>query len=193
MATAKQLTPYIGRIIQRPSPNYGYPGASPIWRAVTWHISQGSLESTLDWLCDPASDASAHYVIARDGEIYQLVDLENAAWAQGKVDKPDLGNPIVRQTVEAGVNPNLRSYSIECVGYSQYGHAGALTVDQALALQRVTAYLCWHGRLSADRTHILGHYQWDDVTRPYCPGYAPEEWIEWIARVRSLCLLWRGW
>lgn len=190
---SKHLEPYIGRIIQRPSPNHGYAGVAPVWRAVTWHISQGSLDSTLAWLCDPASDASAHIVVARDGEIYQLVDFDQPAWAQGIEDNPDMGNPIVRQTVEAGVNPNLRSYSIECVGYSAYGHPGALTADQALALQRITAYLCWRSRLTADRTHILGHYQWDSVNRPYCPGFAAEEWAEWIARVRSLCLLWRGW
>lgn len=190
---AKQLEPYIGPIAQRPSPNHGYEGVGPIWRAVTWHISQGTLDSTLDWLCDPASDASAHYVIARNGDIYQLVSLDNAAWAQGKVNKPDLGNPIVRQTVEAGINPNLRSYVIECVGYSQYGHAGALTTDQALSLQRATAYLCYRSRLTADRTHILGHYQWNDVDRPYCPGYAADEWAEWVGRVNALCRLWRGW
>ena len=155
-----------------PSPNYGYDGQRPHWRAITWHITQGSLDSTLAWLCNPASQASAHFVVARDGAIYQLVPLSEAAWCQGRVERPDYKNSIVYQTVDAGITPNLVSRSIECVGYSYYGVAGALTVPQCLALQRLTAHLCVEDRLTCDRTHILGHYQWDSVSRPGCPGFA---------------------
>ena len=176
-----------------PSPNYGYGGLMPWFRAVTWHISQGSLEATLSWLRNPVSKASAHLVIARDGTIYNLVNLREAAWANGLVADPDMTNPIVEQTVVSRVNPNLRTYSIECVGYSSYGHGGSLTPVQAGALQRVTAYLCWRSHLSCDRTHILGHYQWDSETRHDCPGYSPQEWRDWIAKAASLCHLWRGW
>jgi N-acetyl-anhydromuramyl-L-alanine amidase AmpD len=190
---AKALEPFIGTIVQRPSPNKGYGQDRPWWRAVTWHISEGDLESTLSWLTAPISEASAHFVIARDGTIYQLVPTDQAAWAQGGVCNPDLANPIVEQTVTSKVNPNLRSYSIECVGYSGHGLAGSLTQNQAASLQRVTALLCFKAGISADRTHILGHYQWDSCTRPNCPGFASVEWDNWIARVRNLCLLWRGW
>jgi len=176
-----------------PSPNYGYPGKVPYWRAVTWHITQGSLEGSLARLRDPDSQASAHIVIARDGAIYSLVPLKEPAWAQGIVREPDLRNPIVQQTVSAGVNPNLRSYSIECVGFTTYERGGSLTAPQALALQRVTAYLCWRAHMTCDRTHILGHYQWDSVSRWNDPGFAPWEWALWIARAAELCRLWRGW
>lgn len=185
--------PLADEIISKPSPNYGYDGAVPRWRAVTWHIAEGSLDATLGWLCDPASQASAHFVVARDGTLYQLVGLDVPAWCQGHIASPDLNNPIVAQTVAAGLNPNLVSYSIECIGYTGHGQAGSLTVAQALALQRITAYLCNRSKLTVDRTHILGHYQWDSVTRPNCPGFAPMEWANWIARTRALCALWRGW
>lgn len=176
-----------------PSPNYGYGDVRPYFRAVTWHITQGGLEATLYWLRSPRSSASAHLVIARDGTIYSLVPLREAAWAQGGVNNPDRSNPIVQQTVDAGVNPNLRSYSIECVGYSTYGKGGALTELQAAALQRATAYLCWRSHLTCDRTHVLGHYQWDSVNRPNCPGFAEWEYALWVARAAELCKLWRGW
>jgi len=176
-----------------PSPNFGYGGLMPWFRAVTWHISQGSLEATLSWLRNPASQASAHLVIARDGTIYNLVSLREAAWANGKVAEPDLTNPIVEQTVLSRVNPNLRTYSIECVGYSTYGRGGSLTTAQAGSLQRATAYLCWRSHLNCDRTHILGHYQWDSVTRHDCPGFSPQEWRDWIANAARLCHKWRGW
>lgn len=185
--------PLADAVIARPSPNRGYGRAIPRRRAVTWHISQGSLASTLDWLCNPRSDASANFVIGRAGELYELVPPDEAAWAHGKTCDPDLSNPIIAQTVNARVNPNLVAISIECVGYSGYGHTGSLTQPQADALQRLTAWCCLHYRLTCDRTHVLGHYQWDSCTRHDCPGFAPEEWREWIARAASLCYLWRGW
>lgn len=185
--------PLADDIIFAPSSNYGYGAALPYFRAVTWHISDGTLSATLSWLRNPVSQASAHIVVGRAGEIYNLVPLREPAWAEGVVNEPDRTNPIVQQTVDASVNPNLRSYSIECVGYSSYGKGGSLTVDQALALQRVTAYLCWRSHLTCDRTHILGHYQWDSVDRPNCPGFAEWEYTLWIARAAELCKLWRGW
>lgn len=175
------------------SPNFGYPGKRPSWRAVTWHIAEGTLDGTLSWLTSPLSEASAHVVIGRAGEIYSLVALDEAAWCQGGKCDSDRDNPIVMQTVDAGKNPNLVSYSIECVGYSSHGHGGSLTEAQAGALVRVTAYLCRRSRLSADRTHILRHSQWDACTRGGCPGFSTAEMDALVARVHALCLLWRGW
>ena len=153
-----EWSPLADKINHRPSPNYGYGGLKPNWRAVTWHIAEGSLDGTLEELTSPATQKSAHVVIGRNAEIYNLVPLTQPAWCQGKVCQADIRNPIIAQTVHSEVNPNLVSYSIECVGYSRYGRPGALTDVQAAALVRVTAYLCYRSRLTADRTHILGHY-----------------------------------
>lgn len=193
MAVQHVWEPLADNIIFAPSPNFGYGSELFIPRAVVWHISEGSLGATLSWLRNPASQASAHLVIGRSGEIYNLVELRDAAWCNGRVQDPDRSNPIVQQTVDAGINPNLRTYSIECVGVSSWGHGGSLTVQQAAALQRATAYLCWRSHLTCDRTHILGHYQWDSVTRSGCPGFSQDEWDRWIARANAICHLWRGW
>lgn len=176
-----------------PSPNKGYGDVKPRWRAVTWHIAEGSLNGTIDWLCSPQSQASSHVVIGRNGEIFNLVPLGEAAWCQGRVDTPDLSNPIIRQTVAAKLNPNLVSFSIECVGYSTWGRGGSLTDPQRGALERVTAYLCYRAKLTADRVHILGHNQWDSRNRWGCPGFSPAEWGDMVARVAALTHLWRGW
>jgi len=190
---AAWLAGYVHRFTQTPSPNYGYDGQRPRWRAVTVHISQGPLEGTLGWLCNPQSQASAHLVVGRAGEIHQLVGLDEAAWCQGGVCKPDLTNPIVAHTVQINRNPNLVSYSVECVGFSRYGQSGALTSVQIDTLGWVLAYLCCRSHLSADRTHILGHYQWDGCTRADCPGFSAGEWEQLIATVANRCLFERGW
>lgn len=188
-----QWLPLADRIIPYPTLNKGYPGRVPHWRAVTWHISEGSLDSTLSWLTEPVSQASAHVVIGRAGEIYNLVPLDEASWNQGIVADPDLANPIVKQTVEARENPNLVSYGIECVGQSSWGHGGSLTRDQASTLVKVTAYLCLRSRLTVDATHILRHSQWDGRNRSGCPGFSDAEYREYVSRAHELALFWRGW
>lgn len=188
-----QWPPLADNIIPYYSDNLGYDGKVPNWRAVTWHIADGTLEGTLSWLTSPVSQASAHVVIGRAGEIYNLVPLDEAAWAQGNRCNPDRHRAVIDQTDAAGVNPNLVSYSIECVGYSTYGKPGALTSPQLDALIRVTAYMCLRSHLTADKDHIFRHAQWDSCTRPNCPGYSVDEFNAWVARVRALTMLWRGW
>lgn len=44
----------------------------------------GSCRSSLDWLCNPDADASAHLLICRDGSITQLVPFDTIAWHAGR-------------------------------------------------------------------------------------------------------------
>jgi N-acetylmuramoyl-L-alanine amidase len=48
------------------------------------HSTAGGLDGALSWLCNPVSKVSAHYVIARSGDIYKLVPLSRAAWHAGR-------------------------------------------------------------------------------------------------------------
>lgn len=47
------------------------------------HTSSGSVEDGLHTLTDAARKVSAHYLIARDGTLYQLVDERRRAWHAG--------------------------------------------------------------------------------------------------------------
>ena len=40
--------------------------------------------SAIDWLCDPQSQVSCHYVVAEDGQVLQLVPDERRAWHAGR-------------------------------------------------------------------------------------------------------------
>jgi len=40
-------------------------------------------QAALDRLCDPSVEVSAHYLIARDGQVYRLVDENMRAWHAG--------------------------------------------------------------------------------------------------------------
>lgn len=50
---------------------------------VVIHYTDGDLESSLRWLINQSSKVSSHYVIARNGEIYQLVNEGWKAWHAG--------------------------------------------------------------------------------------------------------------
>lgn len=162
-------------------------------RCVVWHITDGSAASALDWLRNPASDASANDLIDREGRIYQLVEGADTPWTNGPVCHPNLDQPVVRQTIERGINPNRVSYTIECAGRSMYWAPGALTVAQTIALIGRTAQACVAYGLTADREHILRHSDWDDCDRHNCPGYSVAEMATWIDAVRWLAYRWRSW
>lgn len=66
-----------------PSLNFGRRSAGPINMLVVHYTAMVSAEAALARLVDPAAEVSAHYLIARTGEIYQLVDEANRAWHAG--------------------------------------------------------------------------------------------------------------
>lgn len=71
---------YIINTLRR-SPNHES-RTKPI-KMIVLHATAGPLQSSLNWLCSPASRVSAHYVIDKSGVIYQLVDDTRVAWHAG--------------------------------------------------------------------------------------------------------------
>ncbi len=71
-------------MLRRPSPNAGLrrDGLRP--RLVVLHFTEmRSAAAALDRLCDPAAEVSSHYLIGRDGALWQLVDEDQRAWHAG--------------------------------------------------------------------------------------------------------------
>jgi len=63
-----------------PSPNFDERRPDLV---VIHHTSDATAEKALATLTDPAREVSAHYLVARDGAIYQLVDERKRAWHAG--------------------------------------------------------------------------------------------------------------
>jgi len=51
--------------------------------AIIVHSSEGVFPTDLQWLCNPHSHVSSHYLIAPSGDIYQLVADDKRAWHAG--------------------------------------------------------------------------------------------------------------
>jgi N-acetylmuramoyl-L-alanine amidase len=50
---------------------------------VLHYTGRPTCAESIEWLCDPAREVSAHYVVAEDGEIFALVDEDQRAWHAG--------------------------------------------------------------------------------------------------------------
>jgi N-acetyl-anhydromuramyl-L-alanine amidase AmpD len=65
---------------RQPSPNHDERRPNFV---IIHHTGSSSVARALHTLTDPAREVSAHYVIARDGTVYQLVDERARAWHAG--------------------------------------------------------------------------------------------------------------
>jgi N-acetyl-anhydromuramyl-L-alanine amidase AmpD len=146
--------------------NYSSRNAGVDVDSVVVHTTEGSLAGTLAWLADPVSQVSAHFVIAPNGDLYQMVNSRNKAWHASYY--------------------NSRSIGIEMVGYanqpSTWNHANLATLAQVIAWSAVefdipvenpagNAYSYWSNRFNAPG--IVAHSQvqpWDKGDPgPYFP------------------------
>ena len=66
----------------RPSPNFDN-RACAISHIILHYTDMADCDAALARLCDPAAKVSAHYLIRRDGHIFQLVDEAERAWHAG--------------------------------------------------------------------------------------------------------------
>ena len=128
----------------RASPNHGpRRGGAPIDMLVLHYTNMTSAEAALRRLCDPAVEASAHYLVGEDGRVQQLVAEHRRAWHAGVAcwrGEPDV---------------NSRSIGIELAhpghiwGYRPFA---AAQLDAALAL--CLGIIARHG---IPARNIVGH------------------------------------
>lgn len=141
---------------------------------IVCHITEGSFSGTIAWLKNPSSFVSSHFVVAKDGRVTQLVDIEDAAWAQG-LSITSIPKARLRTVRSRGVNPNLYCISIEFEGiYDE--KKGALTKAQKSSAVDLIKHIraevkrIYDLDIPADREHIVGHSDINPVGKPNCPG-----------------------
>jgi N-acetylmuramoyl-L-alanine amidase len=99
-------------LIETPSPNFDT-RALPVSMIVLHYTGMQTAEGAIDWLTNPASKVSSHYVVAEDGQVLRLVAEENRAWHAGKshwrhvddVNSASVGIEIVNPGHEFGYRP----------------------------------------------------------------------------------------
>lgn len=165
-------------IIQKQSPNkMSRNGWKP--DMIVSHITEGSYASAISWLCNPKSEASAHFVVSKKGEITQLVDIREAAWCNGtstnSAKSNYYNNSSLKIVRDRKTNANYFAISIEHEGFFSQGK-GQLTPEQLKATIWLHKHIIAEVKriygidIPIDREHIVGHYQIDPIRKPNCPG-----------------------
>lgn len=74
---------FVGATV-RPSPNFGERrGGAKADALILHYTGMASGAAAEDWLCDPASEVSSHYLVHEDGSIVQMVPENARAWHAG--------------------------------------------------------------------------------------------------------------
>lgn len=66
----------------------------------------------IDWMCDPLSRVSAHFMVDRDGAKTQLVPLEEKAWHAGASELVDLDGSVRENCNKFTIGIELDNYGL---------------------------------------------------------------------------------
>lgn len=140
------------------SPNFWPKRQGHKVNGIVVHITDGTFDGTIAWFKNKQSQASAHYVINRDGKIYEMVDPDDTAWHCGVVNGPTW------KKYRKGVNPNLHTIGIEFVG----GRNDRFSVEQYWSGIALIRELCELYELEFDSETVVNHRAINSAKT--CPG-----------------------
>lgn len=128
----------------RPSPNFGPRRDGLTADSLILHYTgMASGQAAQDWLCDPASGVSAHYLVHEDGRVVQMVAEEARAWHAGvsfwkgcrDMNSRSVGIEIVNPGHEGGM-PAFPARQIDAI----VALAGDICARHAIVPERVLAH-----------------------------------------------------
>lgn len=160
--------------------NFTVGGAQP--KIIVLHGTSG-LGNPYNWWnrevpSNQASSADFWIPRASGQKIRQYVKLGDTSWSNGPLLKPDISVPFLRWLVEykkthPDATGNHWTTSIEFEKDS--GNKQGLTAWQIVQGRELIKWLSQKCAIPLDRQHVLGHYQFDSVSRGGCPGPMPWE------------------
>lgn len=155
---------------------------------VVCHIMDGTLVGCDSWFNNPASQASTNFGISKTGEIHQYVALQSRApYANGVRDEPKYTKVMNQQVLALSrtywpQSQNKWTWSIE-----HEGRSGEQITDFPAMFEASTwlsATLL--ASLPPEQQRTWGHYQFDGVNRPRCPGWSSSTWNAYDGRVMQV-------
>lgn len=148
----------------RKSPNFTK-GHKVKLDTIVIHDTEGDdIKKTLKWFENKEAQVSAHYVIGKDGAIYQMVEDEDTAWHCGKSCLPD-------NKKETGGTVNHRSIGIELVNIGDGKHEfpkeqmdSLILLVQELKSKHDIKYVVGHKEIAPGRkTDPAENFDWGKI------------------------------
>lgn len=148
-------------------------------KIIVLHGTSG-LGDPYGWFNTPGTDASADFWIPRatGQKVKQYVKLGDTSWSNGPLVKPDISVPFLRWLVEyKKSHPEVSGSSwTQSIEFEKApGNKSSLTAWQISEGRKLIKWLSHELAIPLDRNHVLGHYQFDSVSRAGCPGPVPWE------------------
>ncbi len=150
--------------IWRPASSQNYsdrPGSAEI-EAIVLHATAGSLTATLGWFANPNAGVSAHFVVAKSGDVYQMVEERRRAHHAGASD------------FKGRQNWNNFSIGIEIVNKND--GQDPYPPEQFEAMVDLVAYLV--EKYEIERAWIVTHAEISTVGKTDPRGFAVHELIQ---------------
>ncbi|MEJ2209840.1 MAG: N-acetylmuramoyl-L-alanine amidase [Anaerolineae bacterium] len=141
--------------------NYGQRPANTDISCVVLHATAGSLSATLGWFANPNAGVSAHYVVAKNGQVYQMVEEKNEAYHAGA------------SSYQGRENFNDFSIGIEIV--NQHDGVDPYPADQFEAVVELVHYLA--DKYDIQREWIVTHADISTVGKTDPRGFPTHELI----------------
>ncbi len=158
--------------VSPPSPNHNArPDGAVIDMLILHYTGLPTLQESLDRLCDPSADVSAHYLIAEEGEVHALVPEDRRAWHAG----------VAYWRGDKDINSRSIGIELQNPGH-EFGYR-AYPVAQMTSLVELSLEIL--GRHPIPARHVLGH---SDVSpdRKQDPG----ELFDWAGLAAAGIGLW---
>lgn len=154
------------------SPNFwpGRKGHKP--EAIVIHITEGSLQSAIHTIENPANQVSYHWFVARSGKIIKAVEEKNAAWHTGVVVSPTW------RKLKPKINPNLYTIGIGLIGKAPQRP----TLIQTIFTSWLILKICTRWSIKFDSQTIIPH-NWIHGGKT-CPGKGIKvDALIWLAQI----------
>ncbi len=105
--------------LTHPSPNFGDRRGRRV-ELIVLHYTVLDCAQSLERLCDPVAEVSAHYLIDRDGTVLSLVDEGARAWhagagewlGEGDVNSRSIGVELVNSGAEPFAEPQMQALEL---------------------------------------------------------------------------------
>ena len=141
------------------------------------HQTNCSMEECIDTFCDEVSNLSAHFVVDKNGEIYNFVPIDKSAKANKTSYKSSLSQDFFCRSLNSIVAGRKQDANLYTVSVSfENDRSGVLTATQYFSGLILFEYIIreikqiYNVDFILDRKHFVGHYELTPALTPNCPG-----------------------